>query len=142
MTQQYSTRWLVGGVVALAALVFLAPLLVGGGAMGWGGMGAGMTGGMGSGTWGPMHGGWMMDGATAGAGGWWWLLLAALWRLLVLAALVGGGYLLYRAVVGDGVGDVDGTGADPAIRELRTAYARGDLSDEEYERRRERLENE
>jgi putative membrane protein len=34
------------------------------------------------------------------------------------------------------------TGRDPAIEELRHAYARGDLTDEEYESRRERLERE
>lgn len=130
MARQYSTQWLVGGIVALAALVFVAPLLVGG--MGWGGM----AGGMGGGMWGPMHDGWMMDGTMAGTGSGWWLLLAALWRLLILAVVVGGGYLLYRAVVGDGAD------TDTAIRELRNAYARGDLSEEEYERRRERLENE
>jgi len=132
MTQEHSTRWIVAGVGALAALIVLAPLLFGG--MGWG-----MAGGMGSGMWGPMHDGWMMDGTAAGTGGWGWLLLASLWRLLVLAVLVGGGYLLYRAAVSDGTG---GAGADPAIRELRQAYARGDLTDEEYERRRERLEEE
>jgi len=32
--------------------------------------------------------------------------------------------------------------SDPAVKELRAAYARGDLSDEEYERRRDRLETE
>jgi uncharacterized membrane protein len=37
--------------------------------------------------------------------------------------------------------DADGTSrsTDPALDELRLAYARGDLSDEEFERRRERL---
>lgn len=125
MEQQYVTRWLLGGLVAVGALLLVGPLLLGAGGstMGWG---SGMTGGM----WGPMHDGRM--GAGGGAGTGWWFL-AALWRLLFVAALVGGGYLLYRAAS-------DGEGRDPAIEEVRSAYARGDLSEEEYERRRERLE--
>jgi putative membrane protein len=121
MTDTDSTRWLVGGLVVLGVLLFAGPLLFGAG-----GMMGGATGGM----WGPMHDGRM--GAGGGAGTGWWFL-AALWRLLFVAALVGGGYLLYRAAS-------DGAGRDPAIEEVRSAYARGDLSEEEYERRRERLE--
>lgn len=57
--------------------------------------------------------------------------------LLSLLVVVGVGYVLYRALVGTGgAGD---SAADPALEELRMAYARGDLSDEEFEQRRERL---
>ncbi|RLM53347.1 SHOCT domain-containing protein [Halobellus sp. Atlit-31R] len=124
MQQAHLTRWLVGGLVAVGALAFLGPLLLGaaGGPMG-----------MAGGTWGPMHGSGMGPGAIGTQSGW-WLFLAAAWRVLLLVALVGGGYLLYRAVAADR--------ADPAITELRRAYARGDLSEEEYERRRNRLQQE
>lgn len=78
--------------------------------------------------------------------GWWWgggsgMGLSPLWGigmpLVWLVVLVGIGYLLYRGFVGhDGLS----TTTDPALEELRLAYARGDLSDDEFERRRETLE--
>jgi putative membrane protein len=55
-------------------------------------------------------------------------------QLLFLAALVGGGYLIYRAITGSE------SSSNQALEELRLAYARGDLTDEEYEQRREALE--
>ncbi|MFC4451176.1 SHOCT domain-containing protein [Halorussus aquaticus] len=55
--------------------------------------------------------------------------------VLFLVVLLGIGYLLYRAIVRGGVRDYD-----PALEELRTAYARGELSDEEYEQRLNRLQ--
>ncbi|WP_276258586.1 SHOCT domain-containing protein [Haloglomus litoreum] len=83
------------------------------------------------GMWG---GGWshMADTGMWGAGGgsWVWVVM---W-LVPLVVLGGLGYLLYRGLAGT----VDES-ADPALEELRLAYARGDLSDEEFERRRERL---
>jgi putative membrane protein len=45
-----------------------------------------------------------------------------------------GEYLLYRAVTG---GESD---SDQAMEELRLAYARGDLTDEEYEQPKTALE--
>lgn len=82
-----------------------------------------------------------MDGTIAGSGMWadsqvaGWLLVAwILIRLLFLAAILGGLYLVVRAITTD-----DDT-TDPALEELRQAYARGELSDEEYETRRNRLE--
>ncbi|WP_435181980.1 SHOCT domain-containing protein [Halorussus sp. AFM4] len=48
-----------------------------------------------------------------------------------LLVLVGAGYLLYRRAAGETT--------DPALAELRRAYARGDVSDEEFEERRRRL---
>jgi len=80
--------------------------------------------------------------------GWWWgggmaSGLSPLWgigmMLLWLVVLVGVGYLLYRGLVG-GVGS--SVAADPALEELRLAYARGDLSEEEFEERRAKLERE
>lgn len=72
---------------------------------------------------------WGGGGMWGGGVGLWWLF-----SLLVPVLLVAGvGYLLYRALrTGDG-------GYDPAIEELRAAYARGELSDEEFENRHERL---
>lgn len=56
---------------------------------------------------------------------------------IVVMLLVGGagGYLIYR-----GLRRAIGHRTDPAIEELRQAYARGDLTDEEFEQRRERLQ--
>lgn len=106
-------------LLVLAALVVLPFFFVGFGMMGFGPMIGGMWGG---GTWG--------NGAVPGA----MLLLGVAMPLLFLAVLVVVGYLLYRAVAGsDGV-------SDRALEELRVAYARGELSDEEYEHRREALE--
>lgn len=78
--------------------------------------------------------------------GWWWdgrMVgdLSPLWgigMLLVwLVVLVGIGYVLYRGFLG---GPGAPTGSDPALEELRVAYARGDISDEEFERRHEKLD--
>ena len=50
--------------------------------------------------------------------------------------LLGISYLQYRGLVG-GIGS-DAL-SDPALEELRVAYARGDLSEEEFEERRAKL---
>ena len=83
----------------------------------------------------PMMGmmGWGWGGGMGGTA------LSPLWgvgMLLVwLLVLVGVGYALYR-----GVSRIDTTHTgDRALDELRLAYARGDLSDQEFEERRERL---
>jgi putative membrane protein len=84
----------------------------------------------------PMMGLWWTGGemgpgmmyGDGGAGGLWWVG-AMLLPLLVLAVL---GYAAYRLVS-------SGKDTDAALEELRLAYARGDLSDEEYETRHERL---
>lgn len=75
--------------------------------------------------------GWWGMGQFGGFSPWWGVGMMLVW----LVVLLGIGYLLYRAV---GHGHIANT--DPALEELRHAYARGDLSDEEFERRRERLE--
>jgi putative membrane protein len=86
----------------------------------------GMYGG-GMGMWDGGH----MWGDQAGMGGTVWALLMP---LLWLAVLLGIGYLIYRWSAGR-----HPAGADPAIEELRMAYARGELTDEEFEDRREAL---
>ena len=84
------------------------------------------------GMWG---GGHMWDGSMWGGTGvpWVWPLM---W-LIFLAIISGIGYLLYRTVKRP-----PGEQTDPALEELRSAYARGELSDEEFEKRRERLQRE
>lgn len=79
-----------------------------------------------------MWGGHMWNGGmwNGGVGIWVWLLS---W-LGMLAILFGLGYLLFR-----GVNTSRPARPDPAVQELRTAYARGELSDEEYEERLHRL---
>ena len=80
------------------------------------------------GMWG---GGHMWDAnGPAGFG-----FLALLLWLLPLVLIAGVGYLLYRAMV-----NTEQTGDDRALEELRIAYARGDISDEEFETRRSRLQ--
>lgn len=63
--------------------------------------------------------------------------LGWLWSLLWLAIIVSVGNMLYSLLRG-----ADRQQTDSAIEELRTAYARGELSDEEFERRLERLQEE
>jgi putative membrane protein len=125
-TNTTDTRLVTIVLVLIGALVVLPALF-----MGFGMMGAGPMGGMG-------HDG--MWGSGGGAPGW-WPLAGILLQLAFLAAVVGLGYLLYRAVAGTGTDGVTGA-EDPAIEELRLAYARGDLDEDEYERRRERLQRE
>lgn len=80
--------------------------------------------------WGVMGGGHMWNGGTGP--GWSWLFSL----LILLGVLLGGGYLLFRALA-----QTDGSG-DPAIDALRTSYARGNLTNEEFEERLERLRQE
>ena len=84
-------------------------------------------------------GGHMWDGGHMWNGGMWngtgatwmWLIMWLIFLLLV----IGIGYLLYRAFRGPSAQITDS-----ALEELRLSYARGELSDEEYEERRSRLE--
>ena len=77
------------------------------------------------GAWGVGHmTGWMWDGS------WAWIVM---W-LVMLGIFLGGGYVIYRAL------RTAGDASDPALEELRSAYARGELSDEEFENRRQRLQ--
>lgn len=81
---------------------------------------------MGTAGWGHMWGG---DGVV---GGTWMVIL--MW-LLPLLLLLGLGYLVYSLLTNT-------ERSDQAIEELRAAYARGDLSSEEFEERLERLQRE
>jgi putative membrane protein len=82
--------------------------------------------------WGHTADGGMWSGAGTG-GGWLWLVMG----LVPLLVVVGISYLVYTGLRRDSPDMTDG-----AIEELRHAYARGDLSDEEFEQRRERLRRE
>ncbi|WP_254762518.1 SHOCT domain-containing protein [Natrinema marinum] len=117
-TDTRDTRLATAVLIAIGALIVLPMMFMGFGMMGFGPM-------MG-GTWG--HGMW---GSGTGAG--WMALVALVMQLAFLVAIVGGGYLLYRAISGS-------DGDDRALEELRVAYARGELSEEEYETRRNALE--
>ncbi|SIS03793.1 SHOCT domain-containing protein [Natronorubrum thiooxidans] len=76
-----------------------------------------MMGGMYTGAWG--------NGMGMGTGSWLWMTLLPLLFLFLI------GYGGYRLL---------GSDDDTAVEELRRAYARGDLTHEEYEKRRQRLE--
>lgn len=120
MSQQRPDARLITVLLVAAAVLVLLPVAT---------MAVGMVafGPMMGGTWG---GHMWADGATSG-----WLFVArVVLGLFVLAALLVGGYLLYRAFTGRR------GGTDPALAELRLAYARGELSEEEYEQRRATLE--
>lgn len=116
-------RKLVWVVLALVAALIVLPAF----AMGFGLMGMGPM--MGS-AW--DHGMW---GASDGAAGWMFVIGLGL-QLLFLALLVSAVYLGYKTLTSS-----DGS-TDPALEDLRSAYARGELDDEEFERRREKLESE
>jgi putative membrane protein len=80
-----------------------------------------------------MMGWWWGDGMAGGLSPIWGIGMMLIW----LVVLLGVGYLLYRGLVGS---VRPRTVADPALEELRMAYARGDLSEEEFEERRSRLQ--
>lgn len=80
-----------------------------------------------------MMGGWWMDGGSVGPRTGWALLVPVVWVVVLFVA----GWLAYRAVTRRRM-----EGRDPALRELRKSYARGDLTTEEYEERREALREE
>jgi putative membrane protein len=102
-------------VLLILGAIIVLPLLTMG--MGFGGM-------MG---YGGMMGGY---GTTSG----WWPLVGMLGQLVFLLVLLGGGYLVVRRMT------ESQSSRDPAMEELRVAYARGDLTDEEFETRRDTLE--
>lgn len=79
------------------------------------------------GLWGAGH---MMDGGIFGGMAGFWVIPS----LVILGVIIGFGYLAYR-ILQQGAEST----TDSAIEELRLAYARGELTDEEFVERRERL---
>lgn len=118
-TNSDDTRLVTIVLIVIGAFVIFPMFFMGFGMMGFGPIMGGMWGG---GMWG--------DGTIPG----WMFIVGIVMQLLFLATLVGGGYLIYRSVTG---GESD---PDQAIEELRLTYARGDLTDEEYEQRKDALE--
>ena len=118
--------WLLGGLVTLGAVVVFAPAVlsaggVAGGASGYAGHG-GMMGGYGG----------AMGGYGAGFG-----FLGPLVPLLVILLVVGGLVALGQASLSEKGSSL--AGSPDAIAELRSAYARGELTEEEFETRLARL---
>ncbi|WP_332897331.1 SHOCT domain-containing protein [Haladaptatus sp. CMSO5] len=103
-------------LLILGAIIVLPLLMMGlafGGMMGYGGMMGGY-------------------GTTSG----WWPLVGMFVPLVFLLVLLGGGYLVFRRVT------ESQASRNPAMEELRVAYARGELSDDEFEERRVKLSRE
>ena len=120
MSDQHTTDGTIRIVLIVLAVVVLGPMLMMGLAFPMMGMWGGMMGGFGG-----------MDGS--GFSPIWGIAMSLVW----LVVLVGGGYLVYRWATGAG-----SMGTDPALEELRLAYARGDIAQDEFEERRARLERE
>lgn len=119
MSTTSTDRRLVALLLAALGVLVVLPLVF---------MGSGMMGYMG---FGPMMG--IQSGVASGVVPGWMLVVGLVMQVLFLAVLVGAGYLLYRLVLGD-------TARGDALEELRLAYARGEIDDDEYDRRREVLE--
>lgn len=68
-----------------------------------------------------------------GMGGWW-----IIWPLLVSIGVLLLGYLAYR-LIADRSADRPASGVSPARRILDERYARGEIDDQEYRRRRGEL---
>ncbi|WP_227356058.1 SHOCT domain-containing protein [Haladaptatus salinisoli] len=77
-----------------------------------------------------MMGWWGGAGAQVGISPLWGVGMMLLF-LLILAGL---GYLLFKSIA-----DGSLSSQDRALEELRVAYARGELTDDEYEQRRDAL---
>jgi putative membrane protein len=107
-------------LLVLLGVLVLWPLVM----MGFGGVGMMGYGGMGG-------FGHMTGGPYGGSGG--FRLVGFGLQLVFLLAVLGGGYVLVRRLLNQRESQ------DSALEELRIAYARGDLSDEEFETRRSKL---
>ena len=78
-----------------------------------------------------MMGWWGGAGPSVGLSPFWGIGM----MLVFFFVLVGIGYFLYKSVTGEALNDKDN-----ALEELRIAYARGDISQDEFQERRELLE--
>lgn len=75
--------------------------------------------------------GWRGDHMDWGWGGWLFmsLMMAAFWAAVIVLAFV-----LIRSSTHRGQGDSHGPVRDPAFQIARERFARGEITDEEYER--------
>lgn len=121
MTTDTTDRQLVWLALTIVAVLVVVPAFP----MGFGMMGPG-----------PMMGGTWSGGMWGAGGASGWMLGGVVMWLFIPVLVVGVVYLGYRAVT------TRDEATDPALEELRAVYARGEVSDEEYERRRTRLETE
>ena len=81
-------------------------------------------------------GGWgAMPWSAGGAG----LLPTLLWLLVLLAVVAGLAYLAWRLAGGRSLAGTDTSTRTDAVGVLETRYANGEIDDEEFERRRDRL---
>lgn len=119
-------------VLAVVAVLFLAWIVVGWPAAMWGPGSAGLYG---------IHpwARWMMGYGRAGFVGpaWPLALMFVCWALVIAGAYLLVRWLVRSSRVTAGAG---GTAGDQALATLRDRYARGEISDEDYDRMRSRLE--
>lgn len=120
---QHSSDGLLRLVVIVVAVVILLPVLM---------MALFMPLMWGMGGWG---GGMMGDWSGTTMGG--WGVVNGVMMLAWLLVLLGVGYLAYRGFLQPATETTDA-----ALEELRMQYARGELTDEEFEERQERLRGE
>ncbi|KYH24858.1 hypothetical protein HAPAU_32350 [Halalkalicoccus paucihalophilus] len=78
---------------------------------------------------------WGQMGQWGGLSGMGWMGLL-MWFFLLLI-IIGTSYIIYKIFL-----ETNDQDTDPALRELRISYARGELSEEEFEQRHERLQRE
>lgn len=117
MTTQRSNDGLLRIVVIVLGVIVLFPLLMMVFAMSMMGM----------------MGWWWGDGMAGGLSPLWGMGMMLVW----LGVLLGIGYLFYKGLIG---GVRTRAVSDPAFEELRLAYARGDITNEEFAERRAQLQ--
>lgn len=108
--------------IAIAVVVVVAVVLLfgflGGGVIGWGMMGPGI-----------------MDWEDFGHGPWWGVLMFLFWALVI-----GGIVLLIVSLVRRAPAGTSGGDADRALQILRERFARGEITQEQYDQMRRALE--
>lgn len=83
--------------------------------------------------WGPHHHEGMWGGSYMGGGpGGWWIFIFLIFIGLLILAILLGIYILFRGSRSD----------DEALKTIRKMYARGEISDEEFEKKKRKLKSE